>query len=62
MARKKKVPKRRSVIAEQMILRTGNHAGPHLNRKHTLRKGATRKQKHKGQLRELAFEVLEVTY
>ena len=33
MPKKKKPSKRQNEIARQMILRTGNHAGPHKNTK-----------------------------
>jgi len=47
MVRKKKTRKRRSIVALQMILRTGNHTGAHKNRTADIRKGRCRKVKHK---------------
>ena len=41
------LPARQNEIARQMILRTGSHAGPHKNKEYDLKKGRTRKQKHK---------------
>ena len=43
----KKKPKARNIIALQMILRTGNHAGKHKNRNYDVSRGSSRKQKHK---------------
>jgi len=43
----KKKPKARNIIALQMILRSGNHAGKHKNRNHDLARGSSRKQKHR---------------
>lgn len=39
--------KKQNEIARQMILRTGSHAGPHKNRIFKLKKGSSRKTKHK---------------
>lgn len=41
--------KKQNEIARQMILRTGSHAGPHKNRLFKIRKGQSRKTKHKKQ-------------
>lgn len=40
-------PKRRSIEAFSMIVRTGNHAGTHHNRTGDVAKGSSRKAKHK---------------
>lgn len=34
-------------VARQMILRTGSHSGAHKNNEYDLKKGRTRKLKHK---------------
>lgn len=44
----KVVRKKRSLIARQMVLRTGGHAGSHHNRDYDVKKGKSRKAKHKG--------------
>lgn len=45
--KKKKHRKRRNPVAEEMIKRTGNHAGPHHNREYDVKKGRERNRKHK---------------
>ena len=45
--RKNGYAKRRKVVALAMVLRTGNHAGPHANRTKAVAKGHSRKVKHK---------------
>jgi len=52
MKKKKKTLKRRSFVAQAMILRTGGHAGKHHNRTADLRKGSSRKFKHAGRQNE----------
>lgn len=47
---KKVKTKNRNHVVLQMLLRTGGHAGKHKNRSHDLKKGRTRKAKHKGDL------------
>ena len=44
-------PKNRSIVALQMILKTGGHSGKHKNRSYDFKKGRIRKPKHKEDLR-----------
>lgn len=54
--KKKKKKKRvvpRNPWAQGMVLHTGGHAGPHKNTERSVRKGSSRKAKHRA--RELSF-------